>query len=89
LYPGNQLKQDKHYFTRQEYDTEGENSPSNKAEWAKNKLSKRKDHFSHSLAKEIVEECVDKNVGEIAIGNLKGIREDETGEAKNWGVEWE
>ena len=27
LYPGNSLKQDKHYFTRAEYDTEGENGP--------------------------------------------------------------
>ena len=24
LYPGNSLKEDKHYFTRAEYDTEGE-----------------------------------------------------------------
>ena len=27
LYPGNSLKQDRHYFTRAEYDTEGENGP--------------------------------------------------------------
>ena len=27
LYPGNSLKQDKHYFTRVEYDTEGEDGP--------------------------------------------------------------
>jgi len=31
LYPGNSLKQDKHYFTRAEYDTEGENGPSEKS----------------------------------------------------------
>ena len=27
LYPGNSLKQDKHYFTRVEYDTKGESGP--------------------------------------------------------------
>ncbi len=31
LYPGNSLKQDKHYYTQAEYDTEGENGPSEKS----------------------------------------------------------
>jgi len=35
LFPGNSLKQDKHYFTRSEYDTEGENGPSEKSMWAR------------------------------------------------------
>jgi putative transposase len=39
LYPGNALKEDAHYFRREEYDTEGENGPSTRAEWARQKKS--------------------------------------------------
>ncbi|EMA58707.1 RNA-guided endonuclease InsQ/TnpB family protein [Halorubrum lipolyticum] len=85
LYPGNVLKQDKHYFTRDEYDTEGENGPSRGALRARQKLSRRKDHFLHSLAKHIVERCIDHEVGRIAIGELSEIREDENGDSRNWG----
>jgi len=85
LYPGNVLKQDKHYFTRDEYDTEGENGPSRRALRARQKLSRRKDHFLHTLAKHIVERCIDHEVGRIAIGDLSEIREDENGESRNWG----
>ena len=31
LYPGNVLKEDKHYFTREGYQTEGEDGPSKRA----------------------------------------------------------
>jgi transposase len=54
LYPGNVLKQDKHYFTRDEYNMEGENGPSSRALTARQKLSRRKDHFLYTLAKHIV-----------------------------------
>jgi putative transposase len=37
LYPGNALKEDAHYFRRKEYDTEGENGPSTRAEWVRQK----------------------------------------------------
>jgi putative transposase len=85
LYPGNVLKQDKHYFTRDEYDTEGENGPSRRALRARQKLSRRKDHFLHALAKHVVEQCIDHEVGRIAIGDLSQIREDEDGDPRNWG----
>jgi len=43
LYPGNSLKQDKHYFKRAEYDTEGDNGPSEKSMWARgNSLTARR-----------------------------------------------
>jgi putative transposase len=85
LYPGNVLKQDKHYFTRDEYDTEGEDGPSKRALRARQKLSRRKDHFLHALAKHVVERCIDHEVGRIAIGDLGKIREDENGDSRNWG----
>jgi len=85
LYLGNVLKEDKHYFTRDEYGTEGENGPSRRALRARKKLSRRKNHFLHALAKHIVEQCIDHEVGRIAIGDLSEIREEENGDSRNWG----
>jgi len=53
--------------------------------FARQKLSRRKDHFLHALAKHIVEQCIDHEVGRIAIGDLSKIREDENGNSRNWG----
>jgi transposase len=86
LYPGNKLKEDKHYFTQNEYQTEGENGPSDRALKARRTLLGRKDHFLHTLSKYIVEQCVANDIGEIAVGDLSvsDIRED-SGESRNWG----
>jgi putative transposase len=86
LYPGNVLKEDKHYFTREEYQTEGENGPSKRARKARQKLSRRKDHVLHTLSKHIVERCVEEGVKKIAVGDLNDIREDENGDSRNWGA---
>ncbi|MCD2200704.1 transposase [Halobacterium sp. KA-4] len=86
LYPGNVLKEDKHYFTREEYQTEGESGPSKRALKARQKLSRRKDHFLHTLSKHIVERCVEEGVAKIAVGDLSDIREDENGDSRNWGA---
>ncbi len=85
LYPGNTLKEDKHYFTKEEYGTEGENGSSEKALRLRRKLSRRKQHFLHALSKHIVERCAEENVGTIAIGDLTYIRKKENGENRNWG----
>ncbi|MFB6218927.1 MAG: hypothetical protein ABEH77_07090, partial [Halobacteriaceae archaeon] len=39
LYPGNTLREDLHYFLRDEYDTDGEDGPSKKALWARRAIS--------------------------------------------------
>jgi putative transposase len=80
LYPGNALKEDAHYFRQEEYDTEGTNGPSNRAQWARQKKSRRQEHFLHALSKDIVEQCAARDVGTIAVGHPKHIREDE-----DWG----
>ncbi|AHG01531.1 hypothetical protein HALLA_03820 (plasmid) [Halostagnicola larsenii XH-48] len=49
------------------------------------KWSERRTHFFHSLAKHIVEKCIERDVGRINIGKLAGVRDDENGESKNWG----
>ena len=90
LYKGNTLKEDKHYFTRQEYETEGSNGPSNRAEWAREKLSKRTTDFRHKLSHEIAEQCVARDVGTVVIGDPSGVETDEWGRhgnkmLHNWG----
>ncbi len=83
LYPGNRLKQDGYYFPKEIAkcdDSGGERATRLHAKW-----SERRTHFFHSLAKHIVERCVEKQVGRINIGDLEGVREDDDGEAKNWG----
>ena len=76
LYPGNALKEDAHYFRQEEYETEGDNGPSNHALWARQKKSRRQAHFLHALSKDIVEQCAKRDVGQIAVGHPKHIRED-------------
>jgi putative transposase len=85
LYPGGALKEDKHYFKQIEYDCEGENGPSNTARWAKRSLKRRRWHFLHVLSKDIIAQCVERNVGRLRVGDLGGIRSDETGEGRDWG----
>jgi putative transposase len=80
LYPGNALKEDAHYFRQQEYETEGENGPSSRAEWARRKKSRRQEHFLHTLSKDIVEQCAARDVETIAVGHPKYIRDDQ-----DWG----
>ncbi len=48
------------------------------------KCSERRTHFFHALAKHIVERCVNKDVGRINVGELEGVREDKSGQSKNW-----
>ena len=83
LYPGNRLREDKHYFQREEYQTEGNHGPSRKAQWAREKLSKRKDHFLHALSKDIVERCIEHNVGTLVVGDPSGVNEDDWGRHGN------
>ena len=76
LYPGNALKEDAHYFRQIEYDTEGEDGPSQTAAWARQKKARRQEHFLHAVSKDIVQECDERNVGTIAVGHPKNIRQD-------------
>jgi putative transposase len=83
LYPGNRLKQDGYYFPKEIAkcdDSGGDEATRFHAKW-----SERRTHFFHSLAKHIVERCIENDVGRINIGELAGVREDDNGESKNWG----
>ena len=83
LYPGNRLKQDGYYFPKEI--AKCDDSGGDKATRLHVKWSERRTHFFHSVAKHIVERCVEKGVGRINVGDLEGVREDENGVSKNWG----
>ena len=83
LYPGNRLKQDGYYFPKEIANCD--DSGGEQATRLHRKWSERRTHFFHSLAKHIVERCVEKDVGRINVGDLEGVREDEDGDSKNWG----
>jgi len=83
LYPGNTLREDKHYFQREEYQTEGPHGPSQKAQWAREKLSRRKNHFLHALSKDIVERCAEHDVGTLVVGDPSGVDDDDWGRHGN------
>jgi len=83
LYPGNRLKQDGYYFPKEL--AKCDDSGGDRATRLHHKWSERRTHFFHSLAKHIVHRCVEKGVGRINVGDLEGVREDETGDSKNWG----
>ncbi len=83
LYPGNSLKEDKHYFTRAEYDTEGEDGPSEQSVWTRRKLSERETHFYHTLTDAIITECVERGVGTLAVSWPEDVRESDWGKTGN------
>ena len=83
LYPGDTLREDKHYFQQEEYQTDGPHGPSQKAQWARETLSRRKEHFLHALSKDIVERCVDHEIGTLVVGDPSGVDEDDWGRHGN------
>lgn len=80
LYPGNALKEDAHNFRQVEYETEADDGPSNKADWARGTKSRRQHHFIHAITRDILDQCVKHDVGVLAVGHPKHIRSEE-----DWG----
>ncbi len=84
LYPLNCLKEDDYYFRKEI--ARCEDAESEQATRLNTILSERRTHYFHALSKHTVDRCVEQNVGELIVGDLGGIRDDEeTGLAKNWG----
>ncbi len=75
LYPGNTLKQDAYYFTRVEYDSEGENRLSERSMLASRKRPGREPLFYHALTDAIITKCIKRNVGTLAVSWPEGMRE--------------
>jgi putative transposase len=83
LYPGNVLKENDYYFEKEV--GKCDDSASRKSRRRQRKRSERQTHFLHSLSKHIVQQCVERSVGTLVVGDLGGIREDENDDPKNWG----
>jgi putative transposase len=84
LYPGGTFKEDGYYFGQQR--AKCDKSSSREARRLDRKRTDRRTHFLHTLSKAIVQECDERGVGTIAVGDLAGIREDgDTGESVDWG----
>jgi putative transposase len=83
LYPGGALKEDEYYFAKERATTD--DPTSREARRLDRTRTARRTHFLHTLSKDIVAECVERGVGTIVVGDLGTIREDETGDARNWG----
>jgi putative transposase len=83
LYPLNCLKQDDYYFSKRV--ARCDDSGSELANRLNQTKSARRTYYFHTLSTHLVERCVEKGVGTIAIGDLGGIRDDDSGETKDWG----
>ena len=84
LYPGGALKEDEYWFHKRR--AECDDSSSNEAHRLDRKRAGRRTHFLHTLSKDIVQQCVERGVGTIVVGDLSGIRDEEdTGAPRNWG----
>ncbi|MFC5971399.1 RNA-guided endonuclease InsQ/TnpB family protein [Halomarina salina] len=84
LFPGNVLKQDEYYFGKQK--GKCDDSQSSQRKRLDRIRTERRTHFIHTLTKHIVRECVERDIGTVAVGDLNGIRVDDTGETRNWGT---
>lgn len=82
LYPGNRLKQDGYYFPKEIATCD--DSSGGRATRLHHTWSEGRNHFFHSLAKHIVERCIEHGIGRINVGSLSGVQENENGESKNW-----
>ena len=83
LYPLNCLKQDDYYFSK--HIAKCDDAASEQATRLRHKKSTRRTHYFHALSRHIVDQCVEEEVGTIVVGDLSGIREDESDEVKDWG----
>jgi putative transposase len=83
LYPGGALKEDLYYFAKER--AKCDDSVSREARRLDRKQTERRSHFLHTLSKHIISECEQRSVGTIVVGDLEGVRDDENGDARNWG----
>ncbi|EMA40160.1 transposase, IS605 OrfB family protein, partial [Halococcus morrhuae DSM 1307] len=70
LYPGGALKEDDYYFAKKR--AECDESSSREARRLDQKRTDRRMHFLHALSKHIVQQCVERGVGTIVVGDLGG-----------------
>jgi len=73
LYPGGAFKEDEYWFQKER--AKCADAGSTEADRLNRKRTERRTHFLHTLSKDIVSECVERDVGTIVVGDLSGIRD--------------
>ena len=88
LYPGHALKEDEYYFLKEI--AKCTDSDSNRARRLHEKRTERRAHYIHVVTSAIIETCLNNGVGELFVGDIRGIRDDEDEEgnkiARDWGT---
>jgi putative transposase len=79
LYPGGALKEDEYWFHKKRAECDAAGSA--EAERLDRKRAERRSHFLHAVSKDVVEQCAERGVGTIAVGDLGGIRD-----GADWGT---
>jgi putative transposase len=92
LYTGKALLESDQYYAKRKarckpsgYPEKGRLRDSRQKKMYDAKARNRRTLLIHNLTTDIVRQCVERKVGTLVIGNLKGIREDEAGNGKNFG----
>ena len=86
LYPAHALKEDEYYFLKEIAKC---NQPgSNKATRLHEKRGERRSHSLHAATNDIIEKCIEHNVGELFVGSVRGIRDDEDENGETVSVDW-
>lgn len=78
LFPGNTLE-DEYHFGRKK--AKCDDAQSNERKRLDRKCIERRSHFLHTLSKHIVAKCVERGIRTIVVGDLGGIRDDDTSDA--------
>ncbi len=86
LYPGHALKEDEYYFLKQI--AKCNKTRSNKATRLYEKRGERRSHYLHAVTNDIIEKCIEHNVGVLFVGSVRGIRDDEDENGETVSVDW-
>jgi putative transposase len=88
LYPGHALREDEYYLQKEL--AKCTDSTSRRATRLQETRSGRRAHYLHTITTDIIDTCVDRGVGELFVGDLHGIRDEDDPEtdqrvAVDWG----
>ena len=86
LYPGHALKENEYYFLK--HIAKCNDSESNKATRLHEKRSERRAHYIHVATNGIIQNCLDNDVGELFVGSVRGIRDEEDDDGNKIAVNW-
>jgi IS605 OrfB family transposase len=92
IFKGGKILSDLHYWNKEkarvQTDVMGRTKGKKKSSLALRKMSqhgvRQVKHAIHSMTNKVVELCVQRNVKEVVVGDLTGIKKNQDGTGKNW-----